>query len=235
MSSTRRRFWRCSSSMAHAEPFAAHTIRGTGRHAAVRGMAALALTWVLAGCVSAPPRQPDNICAIFDEKRSWYRAASRTEKRWGIPAHVQLAIAYRESAYVARAKPPRTRLLWFIPWRRPSSAYGFAQATDAAWSDYLGSTGRSRASRRNFADSMDFIGWYNHESHRRLGIGKHDAYQLYLAYHEGHGGYARGTYRGKDNVQRYAAHVRDRAARYQRQLDGCAAGLERRRWWWPFG
>jgi hypothetical protein len=200
------------------------------RRAAWRALMLLAVC-TIAGCASAPPRQPDDICAIFDERRSWYRAAARAEARWGTPVHVQLAFAHRESSYVARARPPRTRVLSIIPWRRPSSAYGFAQATEAAWSDYLRATGRNRASRTNFADAMDFIGWYNHVSHRRLGIATDDAHRLYLAYHEGHGGYARGTYQAKPNVQRYAGHVRDRALRYREQLGRCEADLKRRRWW----
>ena len=37
--------------------------------------------FVLVGCVSTPPDNPDNICKIFQEKRGWYKAAIRTEKR----------------------------------------------------------------------------------------------------------------------------------------------------------
>ena len=44
-------------------------------------------------------------------------------------------------------------------------------------------------------DALDFIGWYNDTSHRRLGLSKGDAYSLYLAYYSGHGGYARGTWK----------------------------------------
>jgi hypothetical protein len=200
-----------------------------------RTCAALIAALLLSGCASTPPRQPEDVCAIFDERHAWYRSARRAEQRWGTPVAVKMAIAYRESSYVARARPPRTRLLWVVPWRRPSSAYGFAQATDAAWSDYVRATGRTRASRRNFSDAMDFIGWYNDVSHRRLGIARDDAFQLYLAYHEGHGGYARGNHRNKPNVQRYAAEVRDRSQRYARQLERCQRDLDRRRWWWPFG
>jgi hypothetical protein len=223
---TKRRFWHC---------WRVTKVGDRARAVAVRVGAGVMLAASLAGCVSQPPAQPDDICEIFTEKRGWYRAAQRTEARWGTPVHVQMAFTHRESSYVARARPPRTRLLWILPGPRPSSAYGFAQATDAAWSDYLRDTGRSRASRTNFADAMDFIGWYNDVSHRRLGIRKDDAYQLYLAYHEGHGGYARGSWRNKPNVQRYASLVRDRAAGYRQQLDGCEARLKRRRWWWPFG
>ena len=43
--------------------------------------------------------------------------------------------------------------------------------------------------------------WYNDQSHRRNHIFKTDAHHLYLAYHEGHGGYARGSYRGKSGLK----------------------------------
>jgi hypothetical protein len=35
--------------------------------------------WVVAGvaCASAPPQNVENICAIFKEKKSWYKAAKK--------------------------------------------------------------------------------------------------------------------------------------------------------------
>ncbi len=196
--------------------------------------AALLLTLVvLGGCMSRQPAQVDDVCAIFQEKRGWYRGARRAENRWDVPVHVKMAFVHKESTFQARVRPPRTRLLGIVPWRRPTSAYGFAQATNAAWSDYLNDTGRNRARRNNFGDAMDFIGWYNDQSHRRLGIAKDDPYRLYLAYHEGHGGYARGTYQRKPEVQDYARRVRLKAQRYERQLAQCESRL-RRRLWIPF-
>ena len=47
---------------------------------------------VLSSCVSSPPEKPDNICEIFQEKRSWYKAAIKSEKRWKLPPYVLMAL-----------------------------------------------------------------------------------------------------------------------------------------------
>ena len=39
--------------------------------------------------------------------------------------------------------------------------------------------------------ATDFIGWYNKKSRETLGISSVNAEHLYLAYHEGRGGYKR--------------------------------------------
>ena len=181
----------------------------------------LALLVALPACVSKPPAQPDQLCAIFSEKPGWHRAAHRMYKKWGIPVPVAMAFVHRESSYRARAKPPRTKLLWVIPWRRPSTAYGYAQATDPAWREYLAAEGGWTSDRDDFADAMDFIGWYNHRSHKRLGITKGDAYRLYVAYYVGPGGYKQGKWRRDPTVQKYASIVSDRAARYAAQYQHC--------------
>ncbi len=72
---------------------------------------------------------------------------------------------------------------------------------------------------------MDFIGWYNYLSYKKLGISRWDAYRLYLAYHEGRGGYARGTWKHKPHVRRYARQVANLAWRYRKQMKRC--GLAR--------
>ncbi len=195
----------------------------------------LGLLALLAGCATPPPQNPGDLCSVFQENRDWYFDAAKARKRWGIPISVSMSFTARESSYVHDAKPPRTKLLWVVPWRRPSSAYGYAQATDATWKDYVKSTGRWTADRDDFGDALDFIGWYNYTSYKRLGIPRNDPYRLYLAYHEGHGGYSRGSYRKKTHVQQYARKVSDRAARYSQQLTRCEARLKkRRRWYWPF-
>ncbi|MFU8815470.1 MAG: hypothetical protein ACNA7W_08990 [Pseudomonadales bacterium] len=202
--------------------------RGVGRRRAPL-LAVMACLGLLAGCSSNPPRSPDDVCAIFDERPRWYRHAQAVEREWGLPVHITMAFVERESSYVARARPSRNRLLGIVPWRRPSSAYGYAQATNAAWEDYRNATGRM-ARRRDFADAVDFIGWYNHRSARALGIGKTDAYHLYLAYHEGPSGYRSGNWRRSSQVQGYARKVQDRAARYQSQLARCEGDLGRGFW-----
>jgi hypothetical protein len=114
-----------------------------------------------------------------------------------VPEAVQLAVIYKESSFRHDAKPPRTRFLWIFPGPRPSSAYGYGQVLDGTWAIYRRRTGNGGADRDDFGDVTDFIGWYGEQIRRRTGIEKDDAYHVYLAYHEGPGGFARGTHRNK--------------------------------------
>lgn len=193
---------------------------------------------VLFGCAATPPERQDNLCEIFEQEPGWYDHAYNSERRWGVPIAVQMAIVQRESSFRARVRPPRSKLLGFIPWRRPSSAAGYAQAQDPAWQEFLEMTGQSAwfTSRADMADALDFIGWYNYTSHRHLGIPRNDAYNLYLAYHEGRTGYARGSWRAKPKVQQTAREVAQRAERYARQLPACEEDFRCAAWWkvWPF-
>ena len=77
------------------------------------------LSLLVVGCTATPPQQPDNICSIFKEKKSWYKAAIRTEKRWKLPPYVLMSFVFQESSFNAKAKPERNKLLGFIPWFRP--------------------------------------------------------------------------------------------------------------------
>ena len=144
-----------------------------------------------------------------------------TRAKWGVPVPVQMATIWRESKFQPRARTPRTWFL-FIPTGRRSSAYGYAQAIDGTWDWYKSETGRRFASRSDFADASDFIGWYMDRSRRQNGIALGDAYNQYLAYHEGHGGYSRGSYRSKNFLLRAASEVQSQAARYNRQLSTCS-------------
>lgn len=181
----------------------------------------LVMTLLTSGCsLFRPPDNPENICDIFHQKWGWERHAKKAEKRWGSPVPVMMAIMYQESSFVSNAKPPRVRFLGIPLWWRKSSSYGYSQAKDDTWRWYEQSVGRN-ADRDDFDDAIDFIGWYNHMSHRRIGLSHDDAYSMYLAYHEGHGGFRSGSYKGKDWLLRTAARVRDRAATYRAQWQRC--------------
>lgn len=187
---------------------------------------------VIASCSTAPPANVENICEIFDEKGRWYRAAKKSEKRWGTPVHVQMAIIRQESTFEFDAKPPRRKLLGFIPWRRPSNAYGYAQALESTWNRYKDETGRRFADRDDFDDAIDFVGWYTDKSQKTVGISKWDPYNQYLAYHEGQRGWARKTYRGKSWLTQVAKRVDYRAKEWGAQLRRCADDLDDG--WWIF-
>lgn len=182
---------------------------------------------LLVSCATAPPQNTSNICSIFEERRGWYKAAVKTEKRWNTPVHVSMAIIQQESSFNARAKPERTKLLGLIPWRRPSSAFGYAQVLDQTWTEYKAEAGNWGARRSKFADAMDFVGWYTSNSRRINGIDRNDAYNHYLAYHEGNGGFARRTYANKGWLIDVSRQVQANANLYERQYSQCEDELGR--------
>ena len=182
---------------------------------------------VLTACITPQPRNIADVCAIFEDRRGWYRAAKRSEQRWGIPISVNMAFIYQESSFRARAKPERSRILWILPGPRPSSAYGYAQALDSTWEDYLQASGNRGASRSNFDDAVDFVAWYNALSNSSSGIGASDARNLYYAYHEGNGGYRQQTYRDKQWLIEAADRVQSNSSRFSAQLTRCQADLEK--------
>ena len=166
----------------------------------------------LPGCATAPqPERVDDACAIFRENPKWYDSAKKSSVRWGIPIPVMMAIVHQESRYVADAKPSGSTCLWIIPSPSSSSAYGYAQAKDESWSDYKKNTGNTSADRTQFEDAIDFVGWYCEQSAARCSISRSDACHLYLAYHEGMGGYNRKTYKGKAWLLQVAQKVEAQA------------------------
>lgn len=167
------------------------------------------------------PRNVDNICHIFKQYPEWRNDTLNTEKRWGVPVAVQMAIIHQESRFNASAKPPRTKLLWLIPWNRPSTAYGYSQALTTTWSLYKSERGNYFSARDSFADATDFIGWYANQARARAGIQGNDAYALYLAYHEGVTGYMQRTYLKKPWLIAVAHKVLTKSKIYQAQLAYC--------------
>ena len=183
------------------------------------------------GCSTSPPSDVNDICTIFVEKKGWYADAADSTKEWGSSIPVMMAMMHQESKFKATAKPPRKKVFGFIPGSRPSDAYGYSQALGATWDGYKRSAGRYGADRDDFGDAIDFIGWYNHQSYKRSGIKKTDSYRLYLAYHEGHGGYNRATYRNKSWLINVARKVDKKASSYRKQLLTCEGNLNKDEAW----
>lgn len=177
----------------------------------------------LVGCTVAPPKHPDDLCAVFKEKSSddWYEDAKESEDKWGVPINVQMAIMHQESHFVADARAPRIWFLGFIPWFRESSSYGYAQATDGTWDTYLKDAGSWWSDRDDFSDAIDFIGWYGNKSYLKLGVPKWDAKNQYLAYHEGLGGYRSKHYLKNTSLKKLAEKVERRAKVFKQQLSNC--------------
>ena len=185
----------------------------------------LAIVGLVASCGGGgnykAPRNLDNACAIVAERPAYLRAMQKSERRWGIPIHVQMATIHQESKFIGDARTPHRYALGIIPIGRQSSAYGYSQALDGTWDEYRKKTGNRRARRDNISDATDFMGWYMNDSARMLGISKYDAASQYLAYHEGRQGFSNGSHRNKSWLMGVAGKVNARAELYRMQLASC--------------
>ncbi|MFB2530576.1 lytic transglycosylase [Paracoccus sp. p4-l81] len=167
------------------------------------------------------PRNLEDACAIVSERPRYLTAMRQAERKWGVPIHVQMATIHQESKFIGDARTPHQYVLGVIPVGRQSSAFGYSQALDNTWEEYQKETGNRRARRDDIRDATDFMGWYMDGSARRLGLSKWDARAQYLAYHEGRGGYSRGSHFGKPWLLNVATRVGTRADRYRAQLAAC--------------
>lgn len=167
------------------------------------------------------PNDLDNACSIVSQHPEYLRAFRATERKWGVPVPVLMAIIYQESKFIANNRPPHRYRLGVIPVGRQSSAFGFSQALDGTWEEYQDAEGGRRARRDDIFAATDFMGWYMAETKRALDISLSDTRNQYLAYHDGRTGYRRGTYRSKGWLVRIAGEVADRAVLYDVQLQSC--------------
>jgi len=191
-------------------------------------LAALAVALFLAACgggrsvSEAPPTNQDDICAIFAQRPAWKKAVHASARKWGAPVPLQMAIIWRESSFRSNVRPPGRKGFFGVSTGPASSAYGFAQAIDGTWGWYQQETGNRKADRTKFEDATDFVGWYMAKSQSSNSIEMHDAFNHYLAYHEGHKGHRTGSYRAKPWLLKVAAAVADQTARYGSQLPQCS-------------
>ena len=192
-----------------------------------RWLRALVIVLLAASCGGGKqgqaPRNLDNACSILEQRPGYFRAMKAAERKYGVPVHVQMATIYQESKFISDARTPLRFTLGVIPMGRQSSAFGYSQALDGTWEEYLAETGRRGARRDDIRDATDFMGWYMTGTQRALGIPLSDAQNQYLAYHEGRSGFRRGSHNSKAWLLRVAAEVGARSRVYQGQLVGCRA------------
>tara|TARA_Y100000816_G_scaffold244241_1_gene191796 strand:+ start:5220 stop:5819 length:600 start_codon:yes stop_codon:yes gene_type:complete len=181
----------------------------------------------LSACSSVPKNTADG-CSIFSERYLWYKHAKKTEIKWGTPIYVQLAIIKMESDFDWLAKPERYKLFKIIPYKRPSSSFGYSQAVKGTWKQYKLETNNKYALRSRFKDSVDFIGWYTNKTEKLLKISKKDAFKQYIAYHEGWGAYK--NYKKNQKVISLAKKVEKQSKKYKKQLDNCKNSLSTRKY-----
>jgi hypothetical protein len=187
----------------------------------------LSVLVLLAACgsnVTPPPSNLNDACSIKMERPKWFKAMLGVQEKWGVPVSVQMATIYQESKFKGEARTPLAFKLGVIPMGRNSSAYGYSQAIDSTWKWYIRETGNRSAKRDDFDDAVDFMGWYMDQTSQKLNIPKTSARKQYLAYHDGHTGYRRGTYKRKGWLMRISSEVQARAEMYSKQLTECASG-----------
>jgi len=182
---------------------------------------------ILTSC-SSIPKNTSNSCLIFSDRYLWYKHAKKTEKKWGTPIYIQLAFIKMESDFDWLAKPQRQKIFKIIPFKRPSSSFGYSQAVKGTWKQYKNETGNKFARRTRFKDSVDFIGWYTNKTEKLLKISKKDAFRQYIAYHEGWGNYK--NYKNKQKVILLAKKVQRQSVNYKDQLKECRESLSRKKY-----
>ena len=186
------------------------------------------LFFILISACSSIPKNTADGCSIFSERYLWYKHAKKTERKWGTPISLQLAIIKMESDFDWLAKPPRHRLFKVIPYKRPSSSLGYSQAVKGTWEQYKNETNNPLATRVRFKDSVDFIGWYTNKTEKILKISKKDSFRQYIAYHEGWGNYK--NYKKNTKVISLAKRVEQQTNKYRKQLIDCKKSLNRNKY-----
>ena len=187
----------------------------------------LILFFLISAC-SSIPKNTSNSCSIFSERYLWYKHTKKVEQKWGTPIYVQLAIIKMESDFDWLAKPARQKIFKVIPFKRPSSSFGYSQAVKGTWEQYKKETNNKLATRARFKDSVDFIGWYTNKTESILKIPKTNAFKQYIAYHEGWGNYK--NYKNNQKVIILATKVKQQANKYRKQLKKCQKKLNRNKY-----
>ena len=187
----------------------------------------LIILFIVSSC-SSIPSNTSNSCSIFEERYLWYKHIKKSEQKWGTPIYLQLAIIKMESGFDWLAKPPRKKIFKVIPYKRLSSSFGYSQAVKGTWQQYKNETGNKLATRTRFKDSVDFIGWYTNKSNTILKIPKNDAFNQYVAYHEGWGNYKH--YKKNKKIISLAKRVENQSSVYKKQLNECSSSLSRNKY-----
>ena len=184
----------------------------------------LVILFFLTAC-STVPKYPQNACKIFGQNYLWYKSIKKSSKTYDVPIYIILAFVNKESSFNRWAKPPRTKLFKIIPYKRPSSSFGYSQAVNKTWELYKNETNSPLALRTRFKDSVMFIGWYISKTNKINKIPKNDSYRQYLNYYLGWGSYAKKIYKTDKKAIILAKNVQKQAKVYKSQLAQCQKGL----------
>tara|TARA_B100001123_G_C14979747_1_gene895112 strand:- start:64 stop:675 length:612 start_codon:yes stop_codon:yes gene_type:complete len=186
------------------------------------------IIFVFAVSCSSIPKNPQNACKIFDENYLWYKSAKKSSDKYGAPIHIILAIVNKESGFNRWAKPKRTKLFKVLPYKRPSSSFGYSQAVKKTWALYKLETNNPLALRTRFKDSVMFIGWYMKKTKEINQIPFDDAYRQYLNYYLGWGSYSKKVYKTDKKSIIFAKNVQKQSKIYKSQLIKCEKNLNKK-------
>ena len=179
---------------------------------------------------SSIPKYPQNACKIFGQNYLWYKSVKKSSEKYGAPINIILAFINKESSFDRWAKPPRQKLFKIIPYKRPSSSFGYSQAVKKTWKLYKTETNNSLALRTRFKDSAMFIGWYIKKTNKINKVPLDDAYRQYLNYYLGWGSYAKKTYTTDKNAIIFAKSVEKQSKIYKNQIKECQKSLDRNKY-----
>ena len=179
---------------------------------------------------SSIPKNTQNACSIFSERYLWYKHAKNSSEKYGAPVHVILAFVNKESGFNRWAKPKRTKLFKIVPYKRPSSSFGYSQAIKKTWELYKTETDSPLALRTRFKDSVMFIGWYMYKTNKINKIPFNDSYRQYLNYYLGWGNYANKAYKSDKKAIIFAKNVQKQSKIYRNQLTECQKSLDKKKY-----
>jgi len=179
---------------------------------------------------SSIPKYPTNACKIFEEKYLWYKHAKKSSETYDVPIHIILAFVNKESGFNRFAKPKRSKLFKIVPYKRPSSSFGYSQAVKKTWELYKTETNNPLALRVRFKDSVMFIGWYINKTYKINKISHNDSYRQYLNYYLGWGNYAKKSYKTNKKAIIFAKNVEKQSKIYKSQLKECQKSLDRKKY-----
>ena len=179
---------------------------------------------------SSIPKNSSNACKIFDERYLWYKHTKKSSEIYGAPVHTILAFVNKESGFNRWARPKRTKLFKIVPYKRPSSSFGYSQAVKKTWELYKKESGNSFSLRTRFKDSVMFIGWYMNKTNKINKIPLNDSYRQYLNYYLGWGNYAKKVYKTDKKAIIFAKSVEKQSKIYKSQLRECQKSLDRNKY-----
>ena len=183
----------------------------------------------IASC-SSIPKYPSNACKIFGERYLWYKHTKKSSEIYGAPIHIILAFVNKESGFNRWAKPKRTKIFKVVPYKRPSSSFGYSQAVNKTWEMYKIDTNNPLALRTRFKDSVMFIGWYIRKTNKINKVPLNDSFNQYLNYYLGWGDYSKKVYKTDKKSIIFAKSVQKQSNTYKKQLKECQKSLDRNKY-----